>query len=107
MVGNYAGDSWLANGGATLIAFWNGCVKLLALGYVFSYFGVSSTAVYYQLRATSTPARPTRFFWTPTKASRGLDFPSCRKTLPVRRRSQRMPDACGRWPSGGGGGVKN
>ena len=43
------GDTPLAHG-LVLISFWNGCVKLLALGYLFSYFGVAATAVYYQMR---------------------------------------------------------
>jgi hypothetical protein len=35
---------------AWLIGFWNGWVKLIAMGYSFSYFGVASTAIYYLLR---------------------------------------------------------
>jgi hypothetical protein len=35
---------------ASVLAFWAGWVKLLALGYAFSYFGVASTAIYYLLR---------------------------------------------------------
>lgn len=44
------GDSTLPPVSAALVTFWNGCVKLLALGYLFSYFGVATTAVYYQMR---------------------------------------------------------
>ena len=36
--------------GAGMIRFWAGCVKLLAVGYVFSYFWTASTAVYFLLR---------------------------------------------------------
>jgi hypothetical protein len=36
--------------GVWLIHFWTGGVKLLAVGYVFSYFWTASTAVYYLLR---------------------------------------------------------
>jgi hypothetical protein len=43
-------DSSLAHAASWLIAFWNGWVKLLAVGYALSYFGVASTAIYYQLR---------------------------------------------------------
>ena len=43
-------DSSLAHAATWLIAFWSGCVKLLAVGYCFSYFGVATTAIYYQLR---------------------------------------------------------
>jgi hypothetical protein len=35
---------------SSVIAFWAGWVKLLAIGYSFSYFGVASTAIYYLLR---------------------------------------------------------
>jgi len=40
----------LGRAGAVLIHFWVGCVKLLAVGYLFSYFWTASTAVYFQLR---------------------------------------------------------
>jgi hypothetical protein len=43
-------DSSLAHAAKWLIAFWGGWVKLLAIGYAFSYFGVASTAIYYLLR---------------------------------------------------------
>jgi hypothetical protein len=36
--------------GVWLIRFWTGCVKMLAVGYAFSYFWTASTAVYYLLR---------------------------------------------------------
>ena len=42
--------SGLAHAATWLIAFWSGCVKLLAIGYSFGYLGVASTAIYYQLR---------------------------------------------------------
>jgi hypothetical protein len=36
--------------GAVLIRFWTGCVKLLAVGYLFSYFWTAATAIYFLLR---------------------------------------------------------
>ena len=33
-----------------LIRFWAGCVKLLAVGYLFSYFWTAATAIYFLLR---------------------------------------------------------
>lgn len=39
-----------ARWGANLIHFWNGCVRLLALGFVYSYFWTASTAIYFLLR---------------------------------------------------------
>ena len=45
-----SGESSLAHAATSIIAFWGGWVKLLAIGYSFSYFGVASTAIYYLLR---------------------------------------------------------
>jgi hypothetical protein len=45
-----SGQSGLAQTAAWLIAFWGGWVKLAAIGYSFSYFGVASTSIYYLLR---------------------------------------------------------
>jgi hypothetical protein len=42
--------SAVARFGAGLIVFWVGCVKLLAVGYLFSYFWTASAAVYFLLR---------------------------------------------------------
>lgn len=39
-----------AGGGASIIRFWTGCVKILAVGYLYSYFWTSSTAIYFVLR---------------------------------------------------------
>lgn len=36
--------------GVRLLWFWNGCVRLLALGFVYSYFWSASTAIYFLLR---------------------------------------------------------
>lgn len=36
--------------GVTLIQFWNNCVRTLALAFVFSYFWVSTTVIYFLLR---------------------------------------------------------
>jgi hypothetical protein len=36
--------------GAELIRFWAGCVKLLAVGYLFSYFWTAAVAIYFLLR---------------------------------------------------------
>ncbi|MGA2033934.1 MAG: hypothetical protein ABSG68_16930 [Thermoguttaceae bacterium] len=40
----------MALGGARVIHFWAGCVKLLALGFVYSYFWSAVTAIYLLLR---------------------------------------------------------
>ena len=36
--------------GAGLIRFWAGCVKLLAVGFIFAYFWSAATAIYLLLR---------------------------------------------------------
>lgn len=45
--GEPAHVGWL---GAGLIGFWCGCVKMLAVGYLFGYFWTSSTGIYFLLR---------------------------------------------------------
>ncbi len=40
----------IGGAGATLIHFWTGCVKLLAVGFLFGYFWTASTAIYFLLR---------------------------------------------------------
>ncbi len=42
----------MGNAGAWLIHFFTGCVKLLAVGYLFSYFWTASVAIYFLLRRT-------------------------------------------------------
>ena len=40
----------LGNAGVQLIYFWGNCLKMLAFGFVFSYFWVASTVIYFLLR---------------------------------------------------------
>jgi hypothetical protein len=40
----------IGGAGAVLVRFWAGCVKLLAVGYLFSYFWTAAVAIYFQLR---------------------------------------------------------
>ena len=42
--------SGMGYAGAWLIRLWTGCVKLLAVGYLFSYFWTASVAIYFLLR---------------------------------------------------------
>jgi len=42
----------MGNAGMWLIHFFTGCVKLLAVGYLFSYFWTASVAIYFLLRRT-------------------------------------------------------
>jgi hypothetical protein len=42
--------SGIGYAGAALIHFWAGCVKLLAVGFIFGYFWTAATAIYFLLR---------------------------------------------------------
>jgi hypothetical protein len=42
--------SGLSYAGAVLVRFWAGCVKLLAVGFLFSYFWTAAVAIYFLLR---------------------------------------------------------
>jgi len=76
-----SGDSSLAHAGGGLIAFWNGCVKLLALGYVFSYFGVASTAIYYQLRRDVDARETDEVFLDADQGELGFGLPDLEKDV--------------------------
>ena len=39
-----------AGGGASMLHFWTGCVKILAVGYLYSYFWTATTSIYFVLR---------------------------------------------------------
>ena len=83
-----ADGSWVANGGVSLIAFWNGCVKLLPRWATCSAISASPRRrSIINCVATLMPARPTRFSLTQMRASRGS---AC-------RRYRRMPPARRRW----------
>ena len=43
-------DSPASAGRRGVIRFWVGCVKLLAVGYLFSYFWTAAAAIYFLLR---------------------------------------------------------
>ncbi len=47
--GNISGIGYA---GAWLVRFWTGCVKLLAVGYIFSFFWTASVAIYFLMRRT-------------------------------------------------------
>ena len=76
--------SSLGHFGAVLIAFWNGCVKLLALGYLFSYFGVATTAVYYQIRRDVDARETDEVFLDADQSERGFGLPRIQKDAAVR-----------------------
>jgi hypothetical protein len=43
-------ETMSASGGARILRFWTGCVKILAVGYLYSYFWTAATAIYFVLR---------------------------------------------------------
>ncbi len=43
-------ETMSAGGGASIVHFWTSCVKILAVGYLYSYFWTASTAIYFVLR---------------------------------------------------------
>jgi hypothetical protein len=73
------GESSLAHAGSALIAFWNGGVKLLALGYAFSYFGVASTAIYYQMRRDIDSRETDEVFLDADKSEQKFGLPELQK----------------------------
>ena len=93
LIGNL-GDTSLAHAGGSLISFWNGCVKLLALGYVFSYFGVATTAIYYLLRRDIDGRETDEVFLDVDKSEQNFDLPRLHKdpagTRQLRTERQRM-----------------
>lgn len=44
------GPGAMARWGGSLIGFWSGCVRLIALGFAYSYFWTAATAIYLLLR---------------------------------------------------------
>jgi hypothetical protein len=58
--------------GANLIYFWNGCVRLLAIGFVYSYFWTASTAIYFLLRRDDDGTDLDDVHLDPAEASYGL-----------------------------------
>jgi hypothetical protein len=54
-------------------------VKLLALGYLFSYFGVASTAVYYQMRRDVDARETDEVFLDADESEKGFGLPTLQK----------------------------
>ena len=88
IMGGSAELSGVGYAGTMLVHFFAGCVKLLAVGYLFSYFWTAAVAIYFLLAATSTPPRWTKFSSTPMPTSR---LRACPRSQPTR--------LAGRWPS--------
>ena len=54
-------------------------MKLLALGYLFSYFGVASTAIYYQMRRDTDARETDEVFLDADKSERQFGLPRLQK----------------------------
>ncbi|MEA1950418.1 MAG: hypothetical protein U9N87_03480 [Planctomycetota bacterium] len=61
-----------AGGGATVVRFWTGCVKILAVGYLYSYFWTAATAIYFVLRRDVDATEMDEVFLDDAERSRDL-----------------------------------
>ena len=64
----------LGGAGASVIRFWAGCVKLLAVGFLYSYFWTASTAIYFLLRR-DVDATEMDEVWLPDQGEPAYDLP--------------------------------
>ena len=72
--GNEAVQATMSEGGgATIVRFWTGCVKILAVGYLYSYFWTAATAIYFVLRRDVDATEMDEVFLDDTNSS--LDLP--------------------------------
>jgi hypothetical protein len=69
--------------GAGLIHFWVGCVKMLAVGYCFSYFWTASAAVYFLLRRDVDATEMDEVFFDADAAEQEPPLPSVADSGPV------------------------
>ena len=85
--------------GAELVGFWTGCVKLLAVGYLFSYFWTASTAVYFLLRRDVDHTEMDEVFLDADESEQDYGLPTLKtdeaRTLSWLRMSS--PPAAPRW----------
>ncbi len=95
--------------GAGLITFWVGCVKLLAVGYLFSYFWTASAAIYFLLRRDVDATEMDEVFLDADQSEPAGELPPVttdqagRRWRPAKQRSscRRTPRHKGRRRSGG------
>ena len=97
-------DSSLAHAATSIIAFWSGWVKLLAIGYSFSYFGVASTAIYYLLRRDVDARETDEVFLDADTSEEKFGLPTLQKMPPGRRRLWKVPPRTPDRPMGKQGG---
>ncbi|MBN2295665.1 MAG: hypothetical protein JXM70_24755 [Pirellulales bacterium] len=68
-------DVMTAGGGASVLRFWTGCVKILAVGYLFSYFWTAATTIYFVLRHGVDATEMDEVFLDGEAADSGFDLP--------------------------------
>jgi hypothetical protein len=66
----------VARGGAALVGFWAGLVKLLAVAYLFSYFWTAMTAVYLVLRRDVDATEMDEVFLDADRDEQSFDLPT-------------------------------
>jgi hypothetical protein len=67
--------SGMGYAGAKLIHFWTDCVKLLAVGYLFSYFWTASVAIYFLLRRTVDATEMDEVFLDADESEKSFGLP--------------------------------
>ena len=66
----------IGNAGTVLIRFWSECVKLLAVGYLLSYFWTAAVAVYFQLRRDVDATEMDEVYLDADKSEGTFDLPA-------------------------------
>jgi hypothetical protein len=64
-----------AGAGASVLRFWTGCVKILAVGYLYSYFWTAATAIYFVLRRDVDATEMDEVFLDETAAEAAFGLP--------------------------------
>lgn len=65
-----------ASGGASVLRFWTGCIKILAVGYLYSYFWTAATAIYLVLRREVDATEMDEVFLDTDAADSAFGLPS-------------------------------
>ena len=68
----------VAKAGANLIQFWTGCVKLLAVAYLFSYFWSAASGIYLLLRRDVDGAELNEVFLDADEDEQQFELPTIR-----------------------------
>ncbi len=69
-------ETMSASGGASVVRFWTGCVKILAVGYLYSYFWTAATTIYFVLRGDVDATEMDEVFLDEAAADSAFGLPS-------------------------------